>query len=335
MEEFNTEEPKEEVNITPKVAEADVNQVMECYERIAAEMAKVIIGNEDHIRLMLAAMLCGGHVLLEGVPGIAKTLNAKTLAKTVQAEFSRIQFTPDLMPADILGGSIFNMKTSEFNFRKGPIFANIILIDEINRSPAKTQSALLEVMEEKQATIEGERHIMNEPFFVIATQNPIEQEGTYRLPEAQLDRFLFKLKLEFPNYNEELAILKRFKSDFKQRIEVDAVCTPAQLKSCMHIIEKVYISDDILGYIARIVQDTRVNGDLFLGASPRASLAIMRTAKAIAAIEGRNFVTPDDIRTVTFPVLNHRVILSPEREMEGVTTEEVISAIVQKIEVPR
>ena len=329
-------EPNElNINSEPKQAALEVDQVMECCDRISAEMAKVIIGNEEHIRLMLAAMLCGGHVLLEGVPGIAKTLNAKTLARTVQAEFSRIQFTPDLMPADILGGSIFNMKTSEFNFRKGPIFANIILIDEINRSPAKTQSALLEVMEEKQATIEGETHQMTDPFFVIATQNPIEQEGTYRLPEAQLDRFLFKLKLDFPDYHQELEILKRFKSDFKQKIDVQAVCTPVQLKACMHIIEKVHISDDLLGYIARIVQDTRVNGDLFLGASPRASLAIMRTSKAIAAMDGRSFVTPDDIRTVTFPVLNHRVILSPEREMEGVTTEEVILAIVQKIEVPR
>ncbi|MCO6480928.1 MAG: MoxR family ATPase [Phaeodactylibacter sp.] len=305
--------------------------------RIREELGKVIIGQEELMDLLLAGLLCGGHVLLEGVPGIAKTLTAKLMARTLDVGFSRIQFTPDLMPSDVLGTTVFNMKTSEFSFNAGPIFSNIILIDEINRAPAKTQAALFEVMEEYQVTVDGETYPMSFPFFVIATQNPIEQEGTYKLPEAQLDRFLIKINLRYPSLDEEKAILRRFRSDFKmaQRTEVKAVFTAEEIQECQALIEQVLIREELLDYIAHIVHDTRNNGDLFLGASPRASLAIMKMAKAVAAMNGRDFVTPDDVQYVAYPVLNHRIILTPEREMEGYTTEDVIRSIIQKIEVPR
>ncbi|MCB0551813.1 MAG: MoxR family ATPase [Phaeodactylibacter sp.] len=305
--------------------------------RIREEIGKVIIGQEELMDLLLAGLLCGGHVLLEGVPGIAKTLAAKLMARTLDVDFSRIQFTPDLMPSDVLGTTVFNMKTSEFSFNSGPIFSNIVLIDEINRAPAKTQAALFEVMEEYQVTVDGETYPMTFPFFVIATQNPIEQEGTYKLPEAQLDRFLIKINLRYPSLDEEKAILRRFRSDFKmaQRTEVKAVFTAQEISECQALVEQVHIKEELLDYIALIVHETRNNGDLFLGASPRASLAIMKMAKAIAAMNGRDFVTPDDIQYVAYPVLNHRIILTPEREMEGYTTEDVIKSIIQKIEVPR
>jgi MoxR-like ATPase len=289
------------------------------------------------IDLMLAALFTGGHVLLEGVPGIAKTLTAKLLSKTLNVGFSRIQFTPDLMPTDVTGTSVFNVKTSEFYFNKGPIFSNIVLIDEINRSPAKTQAALFEVMEEKQITVDGHTHAMTYPFFVIATQNPIEQEGTYKLPEAQLDRFVFKVKLNYPSLDQERQILMKFKDNFTT-INVDAVqpvLSAEEIKQCSQIIEKVHIKDELVHYIAQIIHNTRNNGDLFLGASPRASLSILKTSKAIAAMNGRSFVIPDDIQYVAYPVLNHRIILSPEREMEGLSTEDIIKGIIQNIEVPR
>ncbi|MCB9315517.1 MAG: MoxR family ATPase [Lewinellaceae bacterium] len=286
---------------------------------------------------LLIALFTGGHTLLEGVPGIAKTLTAKLLAQTISSGFSRLQFTPDLMPADVVGTPVFNVKKSEFTFKAGPIFSNIILIDEINRAPAKTQAALFEVMEEYQVTVDGITYPMEQPFFVIATQNPIEQEGTYKLPEAQLDRFLFKIILDYPNLDEEKQILRRFRNDFTGALRetVSAVLAPADIADCRQRIEQVYIREELLDYIAAIVHNTRNNGDLFLGASPRASLALMKTAKAAAAISGRNFVTPDDIRYVAYPVLNHRVILTPEREMEGYSTREVLDDIVKKIEVPR
>jgi MoxR-like ATPase len=264
-------------------------------------------------------------------------LSAKLLAKSFSVDFSRIQFTPDLMPTDVTGTSVFNMKTSEFSFKKGPVFSNIVLIDEINRAPAKTQAALFEVMEERQVTIDGVTHKMEFPFFVIATQNPIEQEGTYKLPEAQLDRFIFKIKITYPTADQEREILNKFKSDFKMHSvsDVKAVLSPAEMKECMEVIEKIHIKDELIDYITKIVVNTRNNGDLFLGASPRASLNIMRSAKAVAAMSNRDFVTPDDIRYVCVPVLNHRIILTPEREMEGLSTEDVIKSIVEQIEVPR
>jgi MoxR-like ATPase len=317
--------------------ELDVSPVMLRAERVKAQIAQVIVGQEEMLDQLLIALFTGGHVLLEGVPGIAKTLTAKLLARTIDTGFGRIQFTPDLMPADVVGTPVFNMKTSDFNFKSGPIFSNIVLIDEINRAPAKTQAALFEVMEEKQVTVDGTTYPMGAPFFVIATQNPIEQEGTYKLPEAQLDRFLFKIILNYPTLEEEQSILRRFKNDFSGvlRETVESVISPADIADAQRLIEQVYIREELLDYIAAVVHNTRNNADLFLGASPRASLALMKTAKAIAAMSGRNFVTPDDIRYVSFPALNHRVILTPEREMEGYTTREVLDEIVKKIEVPR
>jgi MoxR-like ATPase len=304
---------------------------------VKSEVAKVIVGQDDVVDLILAGFFTGGHILLEGVPGIAKTLTAKLVAKAVSASFSRIQFTPDLMPTDVTGTTIFNLKTSEFNFNKGPIFANLVLIDEINRAPAKTQSSLFEVMEERQITIDGTTYQLDFPFLVIATQNPIEHEGTYRLPEAQLDRFLFRLVLKYPTLKQEIEILKKFRNDFGTRVvgTVNAVISKEDLKECQTLIEKILIKDEIIEYIAKLIDNTRNNGDLLLGASPRASLAIMRASKAIAAMNGRDFVTPDDVKYVAHPVLNHRIILTAEREMEGIDSETVVREITERVEVPR
>ncbi len=314
-----------------------VDKISDAVDRVKDEIHKVVIGQEDMLDLLLVALLSGGHVLLEGVPGIAKTMTAKLLAKSIDTGFSRIQFTPDLMPSDVVGTTVFNMKTAEFTFSEGPIFSNIVLVDEINRAPAKTQSALFEVMEEQQVTIDGTTRKLGAPFMVLATQNPIEQEGTYKLPEAQLDRFLFRVLLTYPSLAEEIEILNLFKDDFSGKVSTDVkpVLTAQELSEYREIIEQVHIRPELLEYIAKMIHNTRNNGDLFLGASPRASLAIMRTSKARAAMSGRDFVTPDDIRFVVGPVLNHRIILTPEREMEGFTVEDVIRDIVEKIEVPR
>lgn len=326
----------EENVFNPEIS-PELQQITLSVNAIRSELHKVIIGQSKLIDLLIAGIFSGGHILIEGVPGIAKTLTAKLLAKTIATDFSRIQFTPDLMPTDVLGTSVFNQKTSEFNFKKGPIFSNIVLIDEINRSPAKTQAALLEVMEELKVTMDGETYAMGFPFFVIATQNPIEQEGTYKLPEAQLDRFLFRIKISYPELEEEKQILYRFKEDFtnRQKDLVNAVMSTAQLKTCREIVEKIHIKDELLDYIANIVFKTRNHGDLFLGASPRASLNIMKASKAVAAMNGRNFVTPDDIHFVAYPVLNHRIILTPDKELEGYDSESVIKSIIETIDVPR
>ncbi len=330
MEEMHESHQQEAIN-------TDIAFITQTADKIKAEMAKVIVGQTGTIDLMLSALFTGGHILLEGVPGIAKTLTAKMLAKTISVGFSRIQFTPDLMPTDILGTSVFNLKESEFNFRPGPVFSNIILIDEINRSPAKTQAALFELMEERQVSIDGHTYQMAFPFMVLATQNPIEQEGTYRLPEAQLDRFIFKIVMDYPNLDEEKQILQRFNNDFSTKVtnDVQSVVHADDIKRCSAIIEHIYVKDDIIPYIARIVHQTRHHGDLFLGASPRASLSLLKASKAMAAISGRSFVTPDDVRTVSDAVLNHRVIPSPEKEMEGITAQDIIRQIIQQIEVPR
>ncbi|WP_350180145.1 MoxR family ATPase [Phaeodactylibacter sp.] len=314
-----------------------MQQINIAVSRVREELQKLIIGQEEMLELLLAALFSGGHVLLEGVPGIAKTLTAKLMAQAMEVDFSRIQFTPDLMPSDVVGTTIFNMQQSSFTFNAGPVFSNVVLIDEINRAPAKTQAALFEVMEEYQVTVDGQTYPMKLPFFVIATQNPIEQEGTYKLPEAQLDRFLVKINLHYPSLEEEKLILRRFRSDFgmAQRSTVRPVFNAQEIQECQALVQQVHIKDELLDYIAGIVHDTRNNGDLFLGASPRASLAILKMSKAIAAIRGRDFVTPDDIQYVAYPVLNHRVMLTPEREMEGYTTREVVQSIIQKIEVPR
>ncbi len=278
---------------------------------IRNEISKVIVGQHKMVDLLLIALLCDGHVLIEGVPGVAKTLTAKLLAKIINTNFSRIQFTPDLMPSDVLGTSVFNPKEAEFEFKRGPIFSNIILIDEINRAPAKTQSALFEVMEERQVTIDGITHLMDFPFLVIATQNPIEQEGTYRLPEAQLDRFLFKIVISYPSIEEEVNILMNQQSVNQNSLleNVQRLVSPAQISEYRSITNEVIIDPKLVEFIAKIVNETRNNSSLYLGASPRASLAILRSAKANAAIMGRDFVTPEDVIEMAVPVMRHRIIL--------------------------
>lgn len=315
----------------------DLNKLQDAVTSIKEELGKVIIGQEDMIELLIISILANGHSLIEGVPGVAKTVTAKLLAKTMSVEFSRIQFTPDLMPSDILGTSIFNVKTSEFEFKKGPLFSNIILIDEINRAPAKTQAALFEAMAERQITMDGVAYAMQPPFLVFATQNPIEQEGTYRLPEAQLDRFLFKIKVEYPSLEEEIQILENKHHQKNKNTEglVGTVLNAQDIATYQDIVKEIVIEDNLMRYIAGIVNNTRSNANLYLGASPRASIAIMDAAKALAAINGRDFVTPDDIKKVAVPIIGHRVILTPEREMEGFTTEKVIKQILEAIEIPR
>jgi len=315
----------------------DMTDLRNNLERIKAEIGKVIIGQENMIEHLLAALLSNGHVLIEGVPGVAKTITAKLLAKTISVDFSRIQFTPDLMPSDILGTSVFNVKEADFRYKKGPIFSNFILIDEINRSPAKTQSALFEVMEEQQITMDGVKYKMEEPFLVVATQNPIEHEGTYRLPEAQLDRFLFKIEVGYPNLEQEIEIIK---NQHNNRLDdktdvVQTVISGQQLKQYQQLVKEIIVEQNLLEYIAKIIVNTRENQFLYLGASPRASLALLTASKAFAAIRGRDFVTPEDIKEASFAVLRHRIIVSPEREMEGLTADEIISQILESIEVPR
>ena len=315
----------------------DMGELSQSLERIKSEIAKVIVGQESMVEHLLAALLANGHVIIEGVPGVAKTVTAKLLAKTIDIGFSRIQFTPDLMPSDILGTSVFNVKTSEFEFKKGPIFSNFILIDEINRSPAKTQAALFEVMEERQVTMDGIRYEMEVPFMVVATQNPIEHEGTYRLPEAQLDRFLFKIEVKYPTLNQEIEIISnqhKTKSNDKTQA-VNKVISGEQLKKYQDIVKNIVVEPHLIEYIAKITIATRENQFLYLGASPRASLALLNASKAFAAIRGRDFVTPEDIKEASYAVLRHRIAVSPEREMEGLSTDEVIRQILEGIEIPR
>ncbi len=317
--------------------QADLDHLVTTFAAVKTEVKKLIVGQEEMLDLLLISVLCGGHALVEGVPGIAKTLTTKLLAQAMAIDFSRIQFTPDLMPADVVGTNVFNMKTSEFRFKKGPIFSNVVLIDEINRAPAKTQSALFEVMEEFQVTIDGETHKMAQPYFVLATQNPLEQEGTYKLPEAQLDRFLFRILIDYPNLEEEIAILHRFSNDFNmlQKSTVKAAITAEEIMKFRSVVEKITLEEGLLKYIAKVILETRNNPNLYLGASPRASLAILKAAKASAALHGRHFVTPDDVKRVAYPVLNHRIMLTPEREMEGYNSKQVIDEILNKIEIPR
>ncbi|MDQ7949827.1 MAG: MoxR family ATPase [Pedobacter sp.] len=315
----------------------DLTQLSAAVAEIRQSLGKVIIGQQDTIDLLIAGLLADGHLLLEGVPGVAKTLSAKLMARCISATFSRIQFTPDLMPSDVVGTAVFSPKTAEFQFRQGPIFGNIILVDEINRAPAKTQSALFEAMEERQITVDGETYHLHEPFMVLATQNPIEQEGTYRLPEAQLDRFLFKIEVKYPSLEEEIAILNR-QHQLKtadQLNEIQPVLSVEQIKSLRSIIKSLFVEEKLLAYAAQIVHETRNHKSLYLGASPRASLALVNGAKAIAAMAGRDFITPDDIVKVAAPVLAHRIMLSPEKEMEGITTADIVAQIIKKIEVPR
>lgn len=315
----------------------DLDKLSAAVFKIKTELRKVIVGQDEMIDLLIVSILANGHSLIEGVPGVAKTVTAKLLARTMDVGFSRIQFTPDLMPSDILGTSVFSMKNNEFEFKAGPIFSNIILIDEINRAPAKTQAALFEAMAERQVTIDGKEYDLEAPFLVFATQNPVEQEGTYRLPEAQLDRFLFKINVEYPNLAQEIQILQdnHARKDGNPELLVNAVLTATEVKKYQGIVRHVIIEDNLIKYIAQIVLNTRNNPNLYLGASPRASIAIMNGAKAYAAIMGRDFVTPDDIKYIAKAVMRHRIILTPEREMEGFTADRAVGQIIETIEIPR
>lgn len=330
---------EENINTAENLFEqrTDLDDLRQAVEQLKSEIGKVIVGQEAMIELLLAGILADGHILIEGVPGVAKTLTAKLLSRVISVGFSRIQFTPDLMPSDVIGTSVFNPRDSNFQFKHGPIFSNIVLIDEINRAPAKTQSALFEVMEERQITVDGVTYHLQPPFMVVATQNPIEQEGTYHLPEAQLDRFLFKIRVQYPTLEEEFRIVANhhgMKGD--QRIDtVDPVIPGVRIQQLRDKVRGLHIEEKLIQFITAIVAATRNHKAIYLGASPRASIGILNGAKSLAAMRGRDFVTPEDIVYITPAVLRHRLVLTPEREMEGTTADDIIAEIVKSIEVPR
>ena len=322
----------------------DVKQISEKVAREAAtlqairgEIGKVIVGQSALVDRLLAALITNNHVLIEGVPGLAKTLTITTLAQAIQATFHRIQFTPDLLPADVIGTLVYNPKTGDFTTKQGPVFANLILADEINRAPAKTQAALFEVMEERQCTVDGVSRKMPPLYTVLATQNPIEQEGTYRLPEAQLDRFMMKVVMGYPNVNEEVEILMRHhvSSAFTKLDQVKPAITQAELLQLRALMDKVVVDVSLLGYIAQVAMQTRISPSVHLGASPRASINVLRAAKSHALIMGRDFVTPDDIKLVFPPVLEHRLILTADAEMQGFTVSHLVTTLLEKVEVPK
>lgn len=315
----------------------DLTLFSEKIEELKQHISSVIVGQERTVDLLLTTILANGHALIEGVPGVAKTLLARLTAKLIDAKFGRIQFTPDLMPSDVLGTSVFNMKTSEFDFHYGPIFADIVLVDEINRAPAKTQSALFEVMEERQISIDGNTYKMGELYTIFATQNPVEQEGTYKLPEAQLDRFLMKITIDYPSLEEEVDILVRHHNNTRltKLDDIKPVITRDELLELKKMTEKVFVEHTLLKYIATIIQQTRTSKAVFLGASPRASVAILQSSKAYALQQGRDFVTPEDIKFVAPYVLQHRLLLTAEAEMEGYTAVKVSQRLIDKVEVPK
>lgn len=316
---------------------SEIMELNEALNRIRAEIAKVIVGQHKLVELLLIGLLCDGHILIEGVPGVAKTLAAKLIAKIIDVKFSRLQFTPDMMPSDVIGTAVFNPKEGSFSFKPGPVFSNIVLIDEINRAPAKTQAALFEVMEERQVTVDGYTHFMDYPFIVLATQNPVEQEGTYRLPEAQLDRFIFKVVVNYPSLQEEIMILQmqQGKTQFEMLQEVNTILSPHALRHFRKVLQQVKIEQKLIEYIAQVINETRNSPSLFLGASPRASLALLKASKAAAAVKGRDFVIPEDILEMAPHVLRHRIMLTPEKEMEGISPDELIDTILKSVEVPR
>ena len=315
----------------------DLTLFSEKIQALKDRIATVIVGQEQTVDLVLTVVLANGHVLLEGVPGVAKTLLARLVVRLIKADFSRIQFTPDLMPSDVLGTTVFNMKTNDFDFHQGPVFADLVLVDEINRAPAKTQAALFEVMEERQVSIDGTTHQMGELYTILATQNPVEQEGTYKLPEAQLDRFLMKITMGYPSLEEEVDILERHHANASLvKLESLApVLTKEELLSLRRLIEHVFVDRTLLQYIALIVQQTRTSKAVYLGASPRASVAMMQASKAYALLQGRDFVTPEDIKFVAPYVLQHRLILTAEAEMEGYSPVKVTQRLIDKVEVPK
>jgi MoxR-like ATPase len=313
--------------------------VQQVADHLRREASKVLVGQEEPFTHLLIALLTGGHVLLEGVPGTAKTLMAKTLAALVQADFKRIQFTPDLMPSDVVGTTVFEMNTSEFRLRQGPIFTQVLLADEINRAPAKTQSALLEAMEERQVTIDGQRLPLPEPFFVVATQNPVEYEGTYPLPEAQLDRFVFKVLVDYAPQDVEMEVLRRYDRGFDarhlERANLQATITPQTIARCRAEIEALRVEDGLVKYIADIAQESRRLPDLILGGSTRASISLLLAAKTWAAMQGRDYLVPDDVKFLVKPVYRHRIILRPEAEIEGLSPDGALDRILARVEVPR
>ena len=314
-----------------------LSPLQEKVEELKKEISKVIVGQENMIELLIVAVLSNGHVLLEGVPGIAKTLTVKLLAKLFSVDFSRIQFTPDLMPSDVTGTTVFNAGSSKFEFSEGPIFSNLVLIDEINRAPAKTQSSLFEVMEERQVTVDGNTYTMKEPFLVFATQNPLEHEGTYRLPEAQLDRFLFKINITYPSLDEEYLILRNMHNrKEKHELEnISEILKANELIDFQKQVKLVHVEENLLKYISEIVNKTRSHSSLYLGASPRASINTLIASKAYAAMHGRDFVIPEDVKAVLAPVLIHRIYLTPEKELEGATEEQMVADIINSVEIPR
>lgn len=329
--ETQTEELK--INFESRI---DFTNLKDKLDSLRREIGRIIIGQQEWVDLLLTAILADGHVLVEGVPGVAKTLMAKVLARLIDADFCRIQFTPDLMPSDVLGTSVFMPSTGQFEYRKGPVFTNILLVDETNRSPAKTQAALFEVMEERQITNDGREYRMDYPFLVIATQNPVEHEGTYRLPEAQLDRFIFKISVGYPTFEEEMQVLRLHDSgEIMDWEKLSPVLGIEELEELRRQIMQVRVDEKIKAYIVRLVEMTRESGWLYLGASPRASLALMKGAKAYAALQGRDFVVPEDIIRLAQPVFRHRIQLSAERELEGVSVDQVITQLAAKVEVPR
>ncbi len=315
----------------------DLTLFSEKIEKLRHEIAQVIVGQEQAVDLVLTCILANGHVLIEGVPGVAKTLLARLIARLVDAQFSRVQFTPDLMPSDVLGTNIFNVKTQEFEFHQGPIFSDIVLVDEINRAPAKTQAALFEVMEERQVSMDGVTYPMGELYTILATQNPVEQEGTYRLPEAQLDRFLMKVTMGYPSADDELEILKRHeqRTDLVKLSDVNPVLTKEEVLQLRSYMNDVVIDESLLRYITQIVQQTRSSRAVYLGASPRASVAMLQASKAYALLQGRDFVTPEDIKAVTPSILQHRLVLTAEAEMEGYSAYKVAMKLIDKVEVPK
>lgn len=311
-------------------------EVHEYGNRILEEVGKAIVGKEEVLGLVLTTILADGHILIEDLPGLAKTLMAKSFAAALGVKFKRVQFTPDLLPSDILGVSVFNQKTLEFEFRKGPVFTNILLADEINRAPPKTQSALLEAMQEKQVTIEGKTYLLEKPFIVIATQNPIEQEGTYPLPEAQLDRFLVRLRIGYPSKGHEIEILKRRIERKKEDVDIRPVMTPNQLVEMQRAVEEVYVSDAVLEYIVNIINATREDKkEIEVGSSPRGSLALLKLSRAHAALNGRDYVIPDDVKAVAIPALSHRLILKRELWYMRVSQEAIMERILEKVPVPK
>lgn len=322
---------------TPNPSSTAASLLAQVSEAVSSRLSRVIIGQQHMTHLLLAALLADGHVLIEGVPGVAKTLSARLLAKLIDTKFSRIQFTPDLMPADVTGTSIFNPKSGDFEFRRGPVFSNIVLIDEINRAPAKTQAALFEVMEERQITMDGATELLPPPFMVIATQNPIEHEGTYRLPEAQLDRFLIKIVMDFPSLEEETEILKRHNGENAAKLleDIYPVVPVQQLLAAREQLPLIHVSEKLISFIAQLVVATRNDPAVYVGASPRASIALLKMARALAALQERDFVIPEDILEAAAPVLRHRLSLTPEKEMEGLGADEVIKDILNRLEIPR